>query len=116
MNRIVRVELNAGSWYGHPEQHTVERSYNRAMREAKMAGRACVGDEWTSPLVCWNLIGSDGIGLGRAYAPSEKTPRWVFTDWRGEREVPRLVSHEQLMLMLVTYCLREGRYVDTLHV
>jgi hypothetical protein len=116
MKGIAAVDLCGGSWFGHPEQERVEVLYQEAAQAWKRLGNDIVGFEWLSPLVCWQLLDKDGNGLARAYSPTETTPRWVFTDWRGNMEIDRPIEHGQLMLLLVTYCLREGRYVDTLHV
>ena len=111
---IVAVELSTGSWYGHPEQHDVERLYRAASDGAYVRG-ANVVEEWESPLSCWSLLGDDGMALARAYEPTEKTPRWVFTDSRGNLEIERPISHEQLVALIVIYRMKGGMDVDALH-
>ena len=115
MSEVLSVELCTGSWYGHPESHEVEMQYHQANARAMANGQPCVGDEWRSPLVCWNLIGVDGLIIGRAYAPTEKTPRWVYTGAMGRYGIDPPLSFERLTMLLVSFCLREGCYVDALH-
>jgi hypothetical protein len=112
---IVEVWLSNGSWYGHPEQRSVEMLYNRSVNEAQMQGYPSPGDEWVSPLVCWDLIDDRGIKVGRAYEPTELTPRWVFCDEPGNNEIERPLTHEQLVALIVAYRLRGGPDVDALH-
>jgi hypothetical protein len=115
MKGIAAVDLCDGSWFGHPEQPVVEKLYQLAAEEVKRQVGDIVGFDWMSPLVCWQLLDKDGNGLARAYNPTEATPRWVFTDWRGNMEIDRPIEHDRLMTLIVSYCLREGRYVDTLY-
>ncbi len=101
-----------GNWYGHPEHDVVEKLYH----EAVMSKRSGFGkDDWGCYLICWYLLDENGDLVGRAYMPTEATPRWVYTDARGDNEVEPQVTMEHLRVMIVEYRLKGGKDVDALH-
>jgi hypothetical protein len=105
--RIVRAELCVRSWFGHPEGVEIGKDYSSTPDVDKM--------RWTSPLACWRLQDEDYFQIARAFEPTEKTPRWVFTDGNGDMEIEPPISMDQLRTLMVLYRMKGGPDVDTLH-
>ena len=109
------MQLCLRSWYGHPEHEVINARYVASKVMARWegvtdadGGGGMVPLSWTSGLRCWNLLDEVGGALGRVYEPTAETPRWVWTDDRGDQQRRPLCSMEKLTAMMVEYRLKGG--------
>jgi len=112
-DEIAAIRYSKQSWYGHPEATEVAHQYMSFQKEFEREHKRQPNEEeWESPLVCWLLLDIGYREIGRAFPPTEKTPRWVWVDSRHKLvEIAPPISMEQLVTLMVEYRLKGG-YVD----